>query len=79
MEIEIKLWGNIGYYLPEGRGRFSLKKSFDREKTVQEVLEELNLPKELHYVITVNGRVVDAEYVLKDKDEMALFRAISGG
>jgi len=79
MEIEIKLWGNIGYYLPEGRGTFSLKKSFDKEKTVREVVEELRLPKELHYVITVNGRVVNAEYVLKDKDEIALFRAVSGG
>ena len=79
MEIEITLWGNIGYYLPEGRGKFSLKKSFDEGKTVQGVLEELNLPKELHFIITVNGRVVDTDYVLEDKDEMALFRAISGG
>ena len=79
MQIEIKLWGNIGYYLPEGRGRFSLKKSLDKETTVQEVVNGLELPRDLYFIITVNGRVIETEYVLRDGDEIALFRPFSGG
>ena len=79
MEIEIKLWGNIAYHSPEAKGRFSLKKSVDEGKTVQEVVEELKLPKELKYIITVNGRAIEAEYFLKDGDEVALFAPFSGG
>ncbi len=79
MEIEIKLWGNIAYHSPEARGRFSLKKSLEEGKTVQEVVEELKLPKGLHYIITVNGRTIEAEYFLKDGDEVALFTPFSGG
>jgi len=78
VEIEIKLWGNIGYYLPEGRGRFSLKKSLDKETTVQEVVKGLELPRDLYFIITVNGRVIETEYVLRDGDEIAFFRPFSG-
>jgi molybdopterin converting factor small subunit len=79
VEIEIKFWGNIAYHSPEARGRFSLKKSLDEEKTVQEVIEDLKLPKELDYIITVNNRTIEAEYFLKDGDEVALFAPFSGG
>ena len=79
MEITIKLWGNIAYHSQEARGRFSLKKSLDEGKTVQEVVEELKLPKGLHHIITVNGRAIEAAYFLKDGDEVALFTPFSGG
>ena len=79
VKIEIKLWGNIAYHSPEARGRFSLKKSLDEGKTVQEVVEELKIPKGLHYIISVNGRAIEAEYFLKDGDEVALFSPFSGG
>ncbi len=79
MEIEIKLWGNIAYNSPEAKGRFSLRKSLDEGKTVQEVVEELKLPKGLNYIISVNGRAIEAEYILRDGDEVALFSPFSGG
>lgn len=81
MEIDIRLRGNISYYLPEGRGRFSLRKSFDEEKTVQEVVKELGLPKDLNHIVAVNGKVIETEIdrPLEDGDEVALFTPNSGG
>ena len=79
MEIEIKLWGNIAYHSAEAKGRFSLKKSLDEGKTVQEVVEGLGLLKGLNFIVTVNGRAIEAEYVLKDGDEVALYTPFSGG
>ena len=79
MEIEIKLWGNIAYHSEEAKGKFSFKKSVDEGKTVHQVVEELQLPKGLNYIITVNGRAIEAEYILKDGDEVALFSPFSGG
>lgn len=79
MEVEIKLWGNIGHYLPEGSSRFSLTRSLDKDTTVQEVVKELKLPKELSIIITVNGRRADASYILKDRDVVALFLPTGGG
>ena len=79
MEIEIKLWGNIAYHSAEAKGRFSLKKSVDEGKTVQEVVEGLGLLKGLNFIVTVNGRAIEAEYALKDGDEVALYTPFSGG
>jgi len=79
VEIEIKLWGNIAYHSQEARGRFSLKKSVDEGKTVQELIGELKLPEGLQYIITVNDKTIEAEYFLKDGDEVALFAPFSGG
>ena len=79
MRVSIKLWGATAYYSPEGKGKFSLVRSFSGEKTVHEVVKELGLPEELHYILAVNNRVVDEGYVLKDGDEVALFTPNSGG
>ena len=79
MEIEIKLWGQIAYYLPEGRGKFSLKKSVEPGTTVQELVASLGLPEKLYFMINVNGRVIETEYMLNKGDEVALFQPFSGG
>ena len=79
MEVEIRLWGNIGYYLPEDKGKFLLKKRFDGQKTIQELIGELRLPQELSFVVSVNGKVTDADYLLKDGDQIALFLPTAGG
>ncbi len=79
MEIEIKLWGQISYYLPEGRGKFSLKKRVEPGTTVQELVASLGLPDRLFFLINVNGRVIESEYILQEGDEVALFQPFSGG
>jgi sulfur carrier protein ThiS len=79
MEIAIKLWGQIAYYLPEGRGKFSVKKPVEAGTTVQELVASLGLPEKLFFLINVNGRVIETEYILKEGDEVALFQPFSGG
>ena len=79
MEIEIKLWGQIAYYLPEGRGKFSLKKFVEPGTTVQDLVASLGLPGELYFLINVNGRVIETAYTLREGDEVALFQPFSGG
>jgi molybdopterin converting factor small subunit len=79
MEVEIKLWGNTAYHSAEARGRFSINKSVDKGTTVQALVKELKLPEGLHYIVTVNGRTIESEYVLMNGDEVALFTPFSGG
>jgi sulfur carrier protein ThiS len=79
VDIEIRLWGSISYYLPEGRGKFFLTKSVEPGTTVQKLVEGLNLPKQLYFLITVNGRTIENDYTLEEGDEVALFQPTSGG
>ncbi len=72
MEIRIKLWGNVAFHSQEAKGQFSLVRSVDEGRTVQQLVHDLKLASGLNYIITVNGRTIESEYVLKDGDEVAL-------
>jgi len=79
VHVAVRLFGNLGHYLPEGGNRFSFMKSLEDGTTVQEMLSSLSLPKELPVIVIVNGRRVEAGCVLKDGDEVNLLRPSGGG
>ncbi len=79
VEITVRLWGNIAYHSPEAKGRFSLKRTVDEGATVQKLVDDLKLPKELPYTIVVNGVAIESEYILKQDDRVDLFAPFSGG
>jgi sulfur carrier protein ThiS len=79
VQVAVRLFGNLGHYLPEGGNRFSFMKSLDDGTTVQKMLSRLSLPKELPVIVIVNGRRVEAECVLKDGDEVNVLRPSGGG
>ena len=79
MQVAVRLFGNLGHYLPEGGNRFSFTKSLDDGATVQEMLSRLSLPKELPVIVIVNGRRAEADYILKDGDEVNVLRPSGGG
>ena len=79
MEVVIKLWGNLSYYLPAWRGKFLIRKSLQEGQTVRDLVNELGLPKEMDIIIAVNETVAEGSEVLQDGDEVALFRPTSGG
>ena len=79
MQVEVKLFGNLGHYLPEGGNRFSFTKSFNEGSTVEHLLKELKLPEDKPVLVMVNGRRADNGHVLKDHDEVSLFSPAAGG
>ncbi len=79
MEVVVKLWGNLGHYLPAYRGKFVIRRSARIGQTVQELVDELGLPGDLDVIIAVNEAVVQGTHVLEEGDEVALFRPSSGG
>ena len=79
LQIQIRLFGNLGSYLPEGLNRSAFTKVLESETTVQEVVEELNIPGEIFFIVVVNGMRVSPDYVLKDGDELNMFRPTGGG
>jgi molybdopterin converting factor small subunit len=79
MQVEIKLFGNLGHYLPQGGNRFALTKTLKGEMTALEMLRELNIPEKLPVMVIVNNRRVDRNYVLRDGDAMHCFLPSGGG
>jgi sulfur carrier protein ThiS len=79
MEVEVKLFGNLGHYLPDGGNRFSFRQSLSEGATVQDMLAALKLPGEMSIIAIVNGMQVGKDHVLKDRDEVNVFRPSGGG
>lgn len=79
MEIEVKLFGNLAHYMPDGSNRFSFKKRFEEGFTIKHLLDELSLPGDMNIFVIVNGRSADGSYMLKDGDEVSLFSPAAGG
>ncbi len=79
MEIKIRLFSNLGYYLPEGGNRFSFIRSFADDVTVGEMLKQLGFPEKLRVVAAVNSKAADNSLALKDQDDVDVFRPSGEG
>jgi sulfur carrier protein ThiS len=79
MDVEVKLFGNLGHYLPDGGSRFSFQLTLDEGSTVEEMLANLKLPQEMSVVAIVNGMQVSRDHVLKNGDDVNVFRPSGGG
>jgi sulfur carrier protein ThiS len=79
MEVEVKLFGNLGHYLPDGANRFAFRQSLSDGATVQDMLAALKLPEEMSIIAIVNGMQVEKDHILKDRDEVNVFRPSGGG
>ncbi len=79
MQVEVKLFGNLGHYLPDGGNRFSFRQPLAEGSTVHDMLAILKLPEEMAIIAIVNGMQVGKEHVLRDGDEVSIFRPSGGG
>lgn len=79
MQIEVRLFATFRDHLPPGSQSFSFKKTVDKEATVQEIIDELQLPLTIPKIIIVNGRHADAGYRLSDGDVVSIFPPVAGG
>jgi molybdopterin synthase sulfur carrier subunit len=79
MRVEVRLFGNLGSHLSEGSNRSSFTKVLERDTTVREVVTELNIPGDIYFIVVVNGMRVNPDYMLKDGDQVNLFRPTGGG
>jgi sulfur carrier protein ThiS len=79
MEVTVKLFGNLGHYLPDGANRFSFAQPLEDGATVHDMVKALKIPEEAALIAIVNGVRVDRDHVLRHGDEANLFRPSGGG
>lgn len=78
MKIKIIGYGVLKDYLgvnsPEGK-----EYHLTSNKSIGQLLDELNIPSEIVMLISVNDQIKELDYFLKDGDEIKLIPPISGG
>lgn len=73
--IDLNLFVTLSRYLPENSAAFK----FEDNKTVQDLISDLNLPDDQVKLIFVNGRKESRQYILKSGDRVGLFPPVGGG
>lgn len=74
MKITVKLFATFR------TGRFDIEaREYPDGTVVEQIVDELELPREKLGIVMVNSRHVDLDRVLRDGDTLALFPLVGGG
>ena len=78
--MKVHLWGELGFYGPDRRGRFEVR--IESELPLREAISLLGVPEADVAVVGLNGEVVrlgEPSLTVSDGDRLDLFPATSGG
>jgi molybdopterin converting factor small subunit len=78
--VRVHLWGELGFYGPERRGRFEVR--LEREMPLIEALRLTGVPEAEIAITALNAEVVrldDRSLTVTDADRLDLFPPTSGG
>lgn len=79
MNIKLKLFATFREYLPEGNDGHASVLELIAETKVDNVLDQLKLPKDIPKIILINGIQKTADETLKEGDTLSVFPPIAGG
>ncbi len=79
MDIEIRLFHGLNKYLPPGEGNYSRQLKVPSGASVEEVLADLGLPKDVAMIHLVGGRTVSGRYILQPGDVLSAMLPAGGG
>ena len=83
LKITLKLFAGLSEYLPDGAYRNSVEVVLDREKSINQVIEQFKVPAEQAHLVLVNGVYCapsDRDHnKLKEGDALAIWPPVAGG
>ena len=83
MRIQVSTTGLLGQYLPPGSARNRALLEVAEAATPVTVMEQLGMPLENTYLVTLNGTLIHAEArantTLKEGDQLAIMTPLRGG
>lgn len=83
MKITLKLFALLTDYLPAGANRHSVSLDISPETTVQQVIDQINIPAKMTHLVLLNGIYLDPvqrkKNQLQENDTLAIWPPIAGG
>ena len=77
MLLHVHLFAYLAKYSPMGQEKFDLE--IGREKTVGQLLDQLQIPADFEKRVLVNGRQADSSARLAEGDDVFIFPPAAGG
>ncbi len=79
MKVKVRLFGTLGKQFPHHDPLNGFTVEIPDNATVGELLDQLQIPKSKIGLVSVQGRLVNADKALKPNDFVRIFRPIFGG
>ncbi len=81
MKIDIKLFATLRKLLPSDSDGTKATLEVEDSLTVAELIEQLQIPKEMAQLVLVNGINIEGEYsrTLQEGDTLSVFPPVAGG
>lgn len=77
MKISLTLHGNLRRHFEDRSETKEIE--VEPATTIQEVIEKLQIPKGSIWLVSVNGELKEASYILSPGDDVRFFEPIMGG
>ena len=78
-EVEVRLYASLRKYQPNPTSGEAIVIALDDEAKLENLLNELRVPKEAVAIAMVNGNWEKENYLLQDGDRIGFFPPIAGG
>jgi len=83
MKVTLKLYAQLGQFLPEGTSANEAEITVENGVVLLELLADFNVPEEMCHLVLVNGEYVEpsarASHVLSEGDHLAVWPPVAGG
>lgn len=79
MQVRVRVYATLRQYLSNVASGVSLEVEVPEEATLEDLMRQLNLPREEVKVAYVNARAQPWSYRLKAGDDVGIFPPIGGG
>ncbi len=77
--VKVKLYATLRRHFPDLGVGEAMTVELAQDATVEDLIDELELPEEQVKVIFVNGTVRKVDHPLSDGDEVGVFPPVGGG
>ena len=79
MKIELRLYASLAAFMPEKKAGNPWMFEVSEGATVQDLVQQLKVPKKEIKVIFLNGIHASGGDILKEGDRVGIFPAVAGG
>lgn len=83
MKIYIELYASLMSLLPPGKERFRREITISEDTTVQQLIEQFNIPEQQAHIVLINGHFVCGDdrksHTLAANDTVAIWPPVAGG
>lgn len=83
MKMTLKLYAQLGSFLPDNREANEAEIAIEPGETVESVLNSYNVPPEMCHLVLVNGNYIEpssrATREIEEDDHLAVWPPVAGG